>query len=256
MAVAENSPNSGEAEIICKSGEKRICQYVTSSMPSDIRTLFFNDITKQKKLEKEIQKAKKNERERISREIHDIIGYTLTNLKMMMEAAIDLSKKYSPRLTELVKQARDQAQEGLKETRLALHVLRVVDTDKIRGIDAVQKLVRVFEKATGVVVNADLGSITWNFDESVELILYRLVQEGMTNAFRHGKATRIEISFKQEISAITLRICDNGIGCTEIKDGIGFSGIKERIGKLGGRFTARKMSAGFELTVWIPCKVR
>lgn len=254
--MAENSPNSGEAEIICKSGEKRICQYVTSSMPSDIRTLFFNDITKQKKLEKEIQKAKKNERERISREIHDIIGYTLTNLKMMMEAAIDLSKKYSPRLTELVKQARDQAQEGLKETRLALHVLRVVDTDKIRGIDAVQKLVRVFEKATGVVVNADLGSITWNFDESVELILYRLVQEGMTNAFRHGKATRIEISFKQEISAITLRICDNGIGCTEIKDGIGFSGIKERIGKLGGRFTARKMSAGFELTVWIPCKVR
>lgn len=256
LIVAADSPHSGEAEIVCKSGEKRICRYVTSSMPSDIRTLFFNDITKQKKLEKELHQAKKNERERITREIHDIIGYTLTNLKMMMEAAIDLSKEYSPRLTELVKQARDQAQEGLNETRLALHVLRVVDTDKIRGADAVQKLARVFEKATGVVVNADLGSITWNFDESVELILYRLVQEGMTNAFRHGKATRIEISFEQDISAITLRICDNGSGCTEIKDGIGFSGIRERIGKLGGCFTAGNNSEGFELSAWIPCKVR
>ncbi|MBA7589693.1 hypothetical protein ES708_31782 [subsurface metagenome] len=157
-------------------------------------------------------------------------------------------------MTELFKQARDQAQEGLNETRLALYTLRTVEADKIRGIDSVQKLVRVFEKATGVVVNMDLGNITWNFDESVELTLYRLVQEG--NSFRHGKATRIEISFEQEISARTLRICDNGSGCNEIRDGIGFSGIKERVGKLGGHFTARNKSAGFELSAWIPCKVR
>ncbi len=82
-----------------------------------------------------------NERNRITRELHDSIGYTLTNLIMLMEAAIRMKKEDFEELQLLNKKARDHAKEGFKEIRGALHSIRSMEMEKVKGITAIQKLI-------------------------------------------------------------------------------------------------------------------
>jgi PAS domain S-box-containing protein len=254
LAMTEKSSHSGEAQLVCRNGERRTFQYVASQRPSDSIMIYFNDVTLQKKMQESLQQAKKEERDRISREIHDTIGYTLTSLKMMMEAAIGLSAGISDALTDVLEQSRDQVQDALTETRVALHMLRAVQGDKLRGKEDIRRLVATFEKATGVMVEVDFGGVQWSYSGPVELILYRVIQEGLTNAFRHGRATQVQILLQEQDSGINLIVCDNGLGCKTIEEGIGLCGIRERVAHLGGRFLARNKPVGFELSVWVPSR--
>jgi len=194
------------------------------------------------------------ERKRITREIHDTTGYALTNLMMMMEAATDLSEIKSAKLQTLLEQARDQACDALNETRRALRELREVELNKEHGLLAIHKLVKAFEQATNVRVKVDFGDVPWSFGDEMDLTVYRMVQEGITNAFKHGKATLIRLHFRREEPGIRINIRDNGCGCAEITEGIGFRGMRERIQQLEGSLKAQNRPHGFELSAWIPWK--
>ena len=192
------------------------------------------------------------ERKRITRDIHDTIGYTMMNLKMMMDAAIAMSSENSAELRELLEQAKGQAKGGLSETRRALRSLRAIESKRATGISAIQKLVNTFENATGVKVQVEFSNMPWSTGIETDYILYHMVQEGMTNALRHGKATLIRILFWKEDSGIRISIQDNGEGSTEIKKGIGLIGMSERIEQRGGILNAYNIDGGFELSAWVP----
>ena len=85
------------------------------------------------------------------------------------------------------------------------------------------------------------------------MAIYRGIQEGITNAIRHGKADKIWIVIKKEQSDIVLQIRDNGTGCENIKSGFGTRHIKERIGMLGGKVTFDG-SNGFVIDARIPIR--
>jgi len=252
LAAKDRPSLSGEAQLVCRNGARRIFRYLANQRSSDSIMVFLNDVTQQKRMDERLLQARKDERDRISREIHDTIGYTLTSLKMMMEAALGLSTGVSGELTELLEQARNQVQEALTETRVALHMLRAVQGDRSRGKEDIRRLVAAFEKATGVAVEVDFDGVSWNYSGQLELILYRVIQEGLTNAFRHGGASRVQIAAREQGSGISLVVSDNGAGCEAIEEGIGLCGIRERVADLGGRFLARNRQAGFELSVWLP----
>ena len=91
------------------------------------------------------------------------------------------------------------------------------------------------------------------FDEDEEMAIYRVIQESMTNAIRHGKADKIWITIKKDSSDVILQIRDNGIGCKEIKSGFGTRHIKERIGMLGGKVTFDG-NKGFTVEARIPIR--
>jgi signal transduction histidine kinase len=197
----------------------------------------------------------KKERNRIAREMHDTIGYALTNVMIMMEAATDLAGKEHDRLQSLLKQARKQAQGALNETRRALRELRAVEARKEHGLAAIHKLVKAFEKATNVRVTVEYGEVPWSFGEEADLAVYRMIQEGLTNAFKHGKATKIRLLFWKDNGTIGISINDDGHGCKEIHEGIGISGMRERIEQLGGQVQVQKQADGFMLRARIPWKV-
>lgn len=192
------------------------------------------------------------ERKRISREFHDTIGYTLTNLVMMLEAAKDLYQENSEGLMDHLERTRDQAKEGLLEIRRTLHILRT-EEKRTKGLAAIQNLVNAFTKATGLEVDLNLGDAPLHLGEEADWAAYRLVQEGITNAIRHGKATQIYISFYRKDEGIAIQIRDNGSGTSYFEEGYGLIGMRERIERLGGRLTtASKLGEGFKLDAWFP----
>ncbi len=200
----------------------------------------------------EIEAAKK-ERYRISREIHDISGYMFTNIIAMMDAIVSTGCRNSEKTSEMCSAARSQAQEGLLETRKALHLLRSNETERETGIKAIYKIKKIFEGTTGVSVDIESGNLPSSFGDEIDLILYRVVQEGLTNALRHGHATQVRMLFWIITEKVQVIILDNGSGAKKIIKGIGLAGMEERISKLGGTVMAENApEGGFQLTVTIP----
>src|SRR6185369_5617987 len=99
------------------------------------------------------------ERKRLSREIHDVVGYTLTNLRMMLEHATDMVQRRDPRLGHLLSEAQDEVQNGLHETRKVLRQFREIENSSVDGIHYIQKLVKTFSRATGIEVRVAYGNL-------------------------------------------------------------------------------------------------
>jgi len=192
------------------------------------------------------------ERKRVSREIHDTVGYVLTNIIMMMEAASLLSDENKIKRNEILFTARNQAQKGLEETRAALRHLRNETIVKTYGINMIEELVSVFQQATGIDIKVEYGNLSGFTNDRIDAIIFRTIQEGMTNAFRHGMATIIRINFWITNKTLRVSIHDNGIGSKEIVDGIGVAGMRERIHDIGGEIAIGNVEDGFKIDIEIP----
>lgn len=198
------------------------------------------------------EEAADSERKRITRDIHDTVGYTMTNVSMAMEAALRLIPPDDNELRKLILLTKEQARDGLKETRDALYRLRQHEVETIRGLQAVRKLASIFEQITGIHVKQDYSNVNGSFGDDVDRFLFRFVQEGLVNAFKHAKPTEIDIYFHLTDNILHVHIADNGRGCTALKEGIGMQGIRERLSRLGGELNLHCDSSGFALLANIP----
>jgi signal transduction histidine kinase len=196
--------------------------------------------------------AAQKERERITREIHDSSGYVFTNLIALMEVAISLGDHDLDRLTDVHYQAKRLAQEGLQETRRSLRRLRATEEDRPKGIKALLKVLRTFEQVTNIKINPTLGNIRWTYGQFVDYAIYRIVQEALTNSFRHGNARTIWISFWEQKGSLTINIKDDGKGAEKIEKGIGLAGMEERLGQIGGTLEIPEYRDGFQLLIRVP----
>ncbi|MEW6565483.1 MAG: sensor histidine kinase [Spirochaetota bacterium] len=199
------------------------------------------------------EEAITRERNRISREIHDISGYIFTNIIALMDAAISMGGRDPSALAELHTTVRVQAKEGLQETRRALRELRSSDTHRERGIAAIYKIKTVFERVTGIQVSIEAGNMPPSFGDEIDMAVYRVVQEALTNAMRHGRASHVWVQFWIVDDTLELSVQDDGLGAKDIVKGIGLSGMEERIKHLGGTIKAGNApEGGFKVVVHIP----
>lgn len=193
------------------------------------------------------------ERNRISREIHDISGYIFTNLIALLNAACSIPPEDQLALSDILITARKQAHEGLNETRTALRKTREIPIPEEEGVRAINKIISIFQKVTGVQVSVNWGNTPHSFSREMNFAIYRTIQESLTNAIRHGLATEITIHFLIEQSHLKLTIIDNGQGAESVVKGIGLTGMEERIGNLKGHIHMDNApGGGFELNVIIP----
>ena len=192
------------------------------------------------------------ERNRITREIHDTIGYSLTNVAMMLEAAQDLAKNGPQRLLEKLRAARLQIQQGLENTRRALYLLRDKEETEPIGLPAIQRMVSVFGRASGIQVDVEYGDLPLSSGNEMDGVMFHFIQESLTNAFRHGRASLIQVRFWRQNGEYRIVVRDNGVGAENISEGIGMTGMRERLGKLGGTLTVQNAADGFEIRALIP----
>jgi len=204
--------------------------------------------------------SSEKERKRITRDIHDVVGYTLTNNIMLMEAATDMARMNPIGLTKLLNTARENAQEGLEQIRESLYSYRR-ETDFIPyGLNAVNKLIKTFELATGIKVETDYCNTPLTVSIDIDSVIYHVVQESIINALRHGKATSIRIQMNIHDVGIHVYVHDNGNGIDDssgnVHKGIGLKGMEERLTNVGGDLSFGNVIDGFLVQVSIPIQTR
>lgn len=201
------------------------------------------------------EKTMESERQRISREIHDIVGYSLTNVLMMVQAAEQLMDDSPVQAKDILGRAHEHIAQSIQESRMSVRRLRSQDTFQITGANLFLHLCNTFSEISGIDMHVDFGNLQSSLDKQVEKAIYRLLQEGMTNSFRHGKASRVDITFSCEGGHIIVRMQDNGIAAEgmPIHEGIGIKGMRERIEAIGGTVQAGPMvGGGFYILARIP----
>lgn len=181
------------------------------------------------------------------------MGHTLTGLSTGLEACaalVDINPELAKKqLTLLGNVARD----GLKDVRHSVNKLRPDALQKKTLKEALATMIEEFHQSSGVQVHFACHLSSLEFQQDEEDTIYRIVQEGMTNALRHGKATEIYISFGMDQMNLVIIIEDNGIGCTQIVEGFGLHHMRERVALLQGTLRAYGTD-GFVLIVELPIR--
>lgn len=194
----------------------------------------------------------KKERKRISREIHDSVGYSLTNIRIMLDAASLMIDRDSEKTRELIRKSMEEAGNCLEETRDAMRQLRSKELSKVRGMNSLFQLINVFGEVTGIKVRVEFGNVPDSFGDSIDKAIFRFIQEGLINSFRHGRATEIRIYFWIHHGVLEVSLQDNGSGAGELSEGIGLAGMKERLSDLNGTMSYQNRVDGFEITIRLP----
>ena len=197
--------------------------------------------------------AEIRERNRIAREIHDTLGHTLTGLAAGIDACIALAGDDKPALRNQLDLLSKVSRNGIKDIRMSVSSLRPDAPERLNLKNAIEELVENTKRVAGVNINLDCDIINLKFDEDEEMAIYRIVQESLTNAIRHGKAKNIDVSIKKNYGSINLLICDDGIGCEDIKAGFGLRHIRERVNMLKGQVNFSSED-GFKVEAMIPIR--
>jgi signal transduction histidine kinase len=194
------------------------------------------------------------ERHRITRDLHDVVGQTLTNIIMMMDASLHRQTDDPDEIAKLFRWVRKQAQTGLEETRRVLYELRAVKPPALRGVKALKKLIDTFARLSRIKPQVSWGNLPWTFDPDQETAVHHLLQSSLSNAFRHGSATQVDIHFQVEEGILHIMIRDNGSGGSVASFGIGQRGMSERLAPWGGTVTFRSEPFGYIVLATLPLK--
>ncbi|MGM9946661.1 sensor histidine kinase [Floccifex sp.] len=195
------------------------------------------------------------ERNRLAREIHDTLGHTLTGLSVGIDAAIvimDIDKEATKKQLSILSQT---ARQGLTDVRRSVEKLRPDALERFTLKEALERLILDFETVSNVNIKFVYHIDALSFQQDMDEVIYRIVQEGLTNAIRHGKAKNIFVSFAYEDnkSKLVIIIEDDGIGCQQIEEGFGLHHMKERIEILQGRLQVYGYD-GFIIIAEIPLR--
>lgn len=191
------------------------------------------------------ESARVNERTRISRELHDLLGHHLTALSLNLEVAGHLSEG---RVKEHVQQAHTLARLLLTDVREAVSQLR--DSG---AIDLGAALRPLAENVPKLTIHMDIQQPLTVDDPERAHVLLRCAQEAITNAVRHADARNLWLNAGNDGQSITLQVRDDGSGTDLLANGNGLQGMRERLRQLGGQLEIEtRAGQGFQLTMTLP----
>ena len=195
------------------------------------------------------------ERNRIAREIHDTLGHTMTGLSAGIDACIALIDYSVDETKKQLNIISGVARQGLKDVRRSMKKLRPDTLERESLESAIEKLITETMSTSKVSIEFQSFLPSLVFEDDEEDTIYRIVQEGITNAIRHGHASRIFINFKKVDIWLVIRIRDNGIGCKDIHKDFGLTHMKERVDMLHGTVTYSSNN-GFQVVAKLPIRWR
>jgi len=195
-------------------------------------------------LAKAVWKVQEDERRRLARELHDGLGQTLTALTHQLERLQQkLGEGDSRELGTGLGDAVETARLALNETRELSRLLRPPVLDDLGLPAALSWLARTLEQRTGLRVELTLDGLEARLDPELETLVFRIVQEALTNVLRHAGADRASVDVSRAPGVLHLRIADRGQGFDadatlvghEAASGSGLRGMRDRVELFGGR---------------------
>jgi hypothetical protein len=219
----------------------------------NIYTVILRDVTERKRKEDElrasreelrrlarhIESVRDEESKRIAREVHDELGQSLTVLKMRLSALareVDPADPLHAKLEELS----DSVSEVMQTVRHIATQLRPDLLDALGIEAAISRHVQEFGEATGIDASVEFDELDVSLDPQVSIVLFRIVQEALTNVARHANARSVKVRLEKVTEAVPflrLEISDDGKGFDVSRPGgqsLGLLGMKERAVYLGG----------------------
>lgn len=195
--------------------------------------------------------GEKNERKRLARELHDTIGHALAGMAVGVDACITMIDK-NPQLAKAQLKIISKAiRKGMKDVRNSLNKMRPDFLQQYRLKEAIEKMKEEISNVTDLKINLNYQIDETGFDTKIEDILFRVIQESITNSIRHGLATVVDINIYKENNLLCLKIKDNGKGCKAINYGFGLKQMVERVSQIRGDINFYSEN-GFTTEIKIP----
>jgi signal transduction histidine kinase len=200
------------------------------------------------------------ERRHIARDLHDTTGQTLAAMKMTT-ALIERTSP-GPEMLRLLDDLNALTDEAVQEIRTTSYLLHPPLLDEAGIASAVQWFVEGFSRRSGIEVRCEIANILQRPPRNHELVLFRVLQESLTNVHRHSGASAATVRLNVSSDDFVLEIADNGTGIPEecIKrfheaghaSGVGLVGMRERVNELGGHLQIQSTPAGTTVNVVLP----
>lgn len=200
------------------------------------------------------------ERRRIAREIHDGLGQELAAAKMIMDGI--LAKDTTPGMHKAATEASQLVDRAIQQVRTISHLLHPPLLDEVGLVSALRWFIEGLTERSGIeiqleVVPADLGRLK----PEVETAIFRIIQEAVTNMFRHSGARNGKVTVTEKDGSIIASVRDDGKGIeqpvAQLRPeslGIGIGGMRQRVSELGGTLRLANANPGTIVEVMIPAR--
>jgi PAS domain S-box-containing protein len=259
--------------VLTKTGERRIWEYHntlrTDCVNSPIVRGIAHDVTEQKRAEQDLRRlsgqllrSQDEERRGIARDLHDTTGQNLVVLSTslaQLQAFIPSSNRKS---RKLLAESQALADQCIREVRTLSYVLHPPMLEEAGLQDAISLYAEGFTKRSGIRVILEVSPGFGRLDRNIELTLFRVVQESLTNIRRHSGSREAKIRFDRGPQKITMEISDRGNGFSSHPGqgtgkspfalGVGVASMQERVKFIGGRLDIESGSSGATVRVTVP----
>ncbi len=228
---------------------------------SELEALTAERTAELQKLTQRLLKVQDDERRKLARDLHDSTGQTLTALKISA-ALLQESCKEAPAALAIVSEVVQLADQAIDEIRTMSYLLHPPLLDEVGFACAAEWYIEGFAKRSGINVRADIGNSRERLPQTVEIALFRVLQESLTNIHRHSGASDATVHFQHEVDAIVLEIRDFGRGIPEerlrllhgvtAETGVGLAGMRERLHELNGTLEIESNECGTSMRATVP----
>ena len=201
--------------------------------------------------------AQDAERRRIARELHDGLGQELVAAKMMLEGTL---ARDATQLRESVNEAITTLNRAIQQVRSTSHLLHPPLLDEVGLVSALRWYLEGLTKRSSIETSLDLQPLDFpRLASDLETAAFRVIQECLTNVFRHSKAHRVWVALAQRDGQVTITVRDDGKGIgSEVSEfrpdslGVGIGGMRQRIKEFGGEVRFKNANPGTLVEVVVP----
>jgi len=211
-------------------------------------------------LSRRLLHAQDEERRHIARELHDSAGQTLTVLSMSLAQLVQKAGRSSPELATEAENIRELMQRLHREIRTTSYLLHPPLLDENGLSSALSWYIDGLRERSDVVISLFVSKEIGRLPGDMELVIFRVVQECLTNIHRHSGSKTASISLARDSDAIVVEVRDSGRGISAQKlaelqcggSGVGIGGMHERVRQLGGEMKINSDGSGTRVSLTIP----
>jgi signal transduction histidine kinase len=199
-----------------------------------------------------------NERNRLARELHDILGYTLATVVVKAEAAKRLLAADPARASAELDRVQEIARSGLAEVRRSVSGLRDAAQAPSVWHEVACKFVTDFGRETQIETECAIEPLPCGHDPELQVTLFRIIQESLTNVARHAHARHVAVTLRRVGESVEMAIQDDGVGMApgQPAGGFGLRGMRERVTLSGGQLVvSSRYGYGTRILAMLPLRL-